>query len=76
VASRTAASPTLALSRLREDPVRLFTDAGLTPDDWQAKLADGVLIDVTATAREAGIRYPVAMTRAAGEEVDTCWPTG
>src|SRR3954467_15813380 len=28
-------------------------------------LADGVLIDVTATAREAGIRWPVALTRAA-----------
>jgi hypothetical protein len=29
-------------------------------------LRDGVLIDVSATAREAGIRYPVALTRA-------CW---
>ena len=28
-------------------------------------LADGVLIDVTETAREAGFRYPVAMTSAA-----------
>jgi hypothetical protein len=27
-------------------------------------LADGVLIDVSAVAREAGIRYPVALTRA------------
>jgi hypothetical protein len=28
-------------------------------------LADGVLIDVSATAREAGFRYPVALTAAA-----------
>jgi hypothetical protein len=28
-------------------------------------LRDGVLIDVSATAREAGIRYPVALTAAA-----------
>ncbi len=26
-------------------------------------IADGVLIDVTATAKEAGIRYPTAVTR-------------
>src|SRR5262249_50483223 len=30
-------------------------------------LADGVLIDVSQTTREAGIRYPVALTRAAWE---------
>src|SRR5437763_804679 len=30
-------------------------------------IADGVLIDVSATAKEAGIRYPVALTRAAWE---------
>jgi hypothetical protein len=29
-----------------------------------AALADGVLIDVSDTARDAGIRYPVAVTRA------------
>jgi hypothetical protein len=28
-------------------------------------LRDGVLIDVTATAREAGLRWPVALTAAA-----------
>ncbi len=28
-------------------------------------VADGVLIDVTATAREAGIKFPVALTAAA-----------
>jgi hypothetical protein len=27
-------------------------------------IADGVLVDVTATAREAGIRYPTAVTEA------------
>jgi hypothetical protein len=30
-------------------------------------LRDGMLIDVSQTAREAGIRYPVALTRAAWE---------
>jgi hypothetical protein len=30
-------------------------------------LRDGVLIDVSATAREAGIRWPVALTRAVWE---------
>lgn len=30
-------------------------------------IADGVLVDVTPTAREAGIRWPVALTRAAWE---------
>jgi hypothetical protein len=30
-------------------------------------LRDGVLIDVSATAREAGIRFPVALTRAVWE---------
>src|SRR5947199_346622 len=30
-------------------------------------IADGMLVDVTATAREAGILYPVALTRAAWE---------
>jgi hypothetical protein len=29
-----------------------------------AAIRDGVLIDVSAVAREAGIRYPVALTRA------------
>jgi len=27
-------------------------------------IEDGVLVDVSATAREAGLRYPVALTRA------------
>jgi hypothetical protein len=30
-------------------------------------IADGLLIDVSATAREAGIRYPVALTQAVWE---------
>jgi hypothetical protein len=29
-------------------------------------IEDGVLIDATATAREAGIRYPVALTATQG----------
>jgi hypothetical protein len=39
------------------DPIHRYTRA-------QA-IADGVLVDVTETARQAGIRYPVALTRAA-----------
>jgi hypothetical protein len=31
-------------------------------------LEDGVLVDVTETAREAGIKYPVALTRAVFEK--------
>ena len=31
-------------------------------------IEDGVLVDVTDTAREAGFRFPVAMTRAAWED--------
>src|SRR3954451_3983219 len=44
-----------------------------SPDDFIHRytradaLRDGVLIDVSATAREAGIRWPVALTRAAWE---------
>jgi hypothetical protein len=34
-------------------------------------LADGVLVDVTETAREAGFVIPVALTRAAW---DRAWP--
>jgi hypothetical protein len=30
-------------------------------------LRDGVLVDVSATAREAGLQYPVALTRAVWE---------
>lgn len=30
-------------------------------------IADGALVDVSTTAREAGIRFPVAITRAAWE---------
>ncbi len=32
-------------------------------------LADGVLIDVTPTAREAGFRYPVAVTQAVWHQI-------
>jgi hypothetical protein len=37
-------------------------------------IRDGVLIDVTAVAREAGIRFPVALTRAAWERCVTVPP--
>lgn len=37
-------------------------------------IEDGVLVDVTTTAREAGIRFPVALTRAAWERCVTVPP--
>jgi hypothetical protein len=37
-------------------------------------LADGAMVDVTSTAKEAGIRYPVALTRAAWEKCVTVPP--
>jgi hypothetical protein len=52
-----------------------------TPDDLihrytrKQAIEDGVLVDVTLTAREAGFRFPVALTRAAWERCITI-PTG
>src|SRR3954462_5368299 len=46
----------------------MFEDADLIHRYSRADaLRDGVLIDVTPTAREAGIRWPVALTRAVWE---------
>jgi hypothetical protein len=46
----------------------MFEDADLIHRYTRAEaLADGVLIDVTATARQAGFKYPVALTAAAWE---------
>jgi hypothetical protein len=43
----------------------LFDDADLIHPYTRAQaIADGVLIDVSATARDAGIHFPVALTRA------------
>ena len=44
----------------------MFEEADLIHSYTRADaLRDGVLIDVSAVAREAGIRYPAALTRAA-----------
>ena len=44
----------------------MFEDADLIHRYSRAEaIRDGTLVDVTATAREAGIRYPTALTRAA-----------
>lgn len=44
----------------------LFTDADLIHSYTRAQaLADGALVDVTDVAREFGVLFPVAMTRAA-----------
>ncbi len=46
----------------------MFDDADLIHRYTRADaIRDGVLIDVSAVAREAGIRYPVALTRAVWE---------
>lgn len=44
----------------------LFSDADVISSYSRHRaIEDGVLVDVTPTAREVGFRYPVAMTRAA-----------
>jgi len=48
----------------------LFDDADLVcAYSRREALEDGVLVDVTATAREAGFRYPVAVTRTVWERI-------
>lgn len=48
----------------------MFTDCEVISSYSRADaIADGVLVDVTETAREAGIKYPTAITRAAWETV-------
>jgi hypothetical protein len=53
----------------------MFEEADLIYRYTRAQaVADGVLIDVSAVAREAGITYPVALTRAAWERCVTVPP--
>lgn len=43
----------------------MFTDADVIHSYTRADaLADGTLVDATATAKEAGIKFPVALTQA------------
>ena len=50
----------------------LFDDADLVFSySRRQALEDGVLVDVSETAREAGFRYPVALTRAVWDGVVT-----
>ena len=47
----------------------LFTEADVVHVNTRAQaIADGVLVDVTDTAKEAGFAYPVALTRAVWTE--------
>ena len=47
----------------------MFTAADIISSYTRADaLADGQLIDVTQTAKEAGFRLPVALTRPAGAD--------
>jgi len=50
-----------------ESMKEIFGEAISTYTRAQA-IEDGVLVDVTEAAREAGFRFPVAMTRAAWED--------
>src|SRR5579885_537438 len=50
-----------------EDPADVFGEVIYSYTRAQA-LADGVLVDVTAAAREVGFKVPVAMTIAAWKE--------
>src|ERR1700751_1932366 len=60
------ASPPGVLPQPRGPP--MFDESDLIHSYTRAQaLADGVLIDASDTAREAGIRYPVALTAAAWE---------
>ena len=53
----------------------MFEDSDLIHSYTRAEaLRDGVLVDVSPTAREAGIRYPVALTRAVWERCVTVPP--
>ncbi len=48
----------------------LFDDADLVFSySRREALEDGVLVDVTKTAHEAGFRYPVAVTRTVWEQI-------
>jgi hypothetical protein len=51
----------------QEKPSSLFGEVIYAYTRAQA-IADGVLVDVSQTAREAGFRWPVAMTRTAWED--------
>lgn len=49
-------------------PQTLFADAPVISSYSRAQaIEDGVLVDVSATAKEAGFRYPVAVTRTVWE---------
>jgi hypothetical protein len=53
----------------------MFEDAELIHRYTRAQaIADGVLIDVSETAREAGFKFPVALTAAAWERCVTVPP--
>jgi len=47
-----------------------WTDADIISSYTRAQaIADGVLVDVTTTAKEAGIRFPVAITQGLWEKI-------
>lgn len=57
-----------------DDKKNLFADSEvLFAYSRKQALEDGVLVDVSEVAREAGFRYPVAVTRALWEDIE-CIP--
>lgn len=57
---------TIAFDKLKQDT--LFGDNVIHSYTRADAIDDGVLVDVTETAKEAGFLWPVAMTRAAWED--------
>lgn len=57
---------TIAVEKLKQDT--LFGDDVIHSYTRAEAIADGVLVDVTETAKEAGFVWPVAITRAAWED--------
>ena len=63
---------TQSLSATEAKPAEQKTEDQADPNDWPVIFAytraqaieDGVLVDVSDTAKEAGFRYPVALTHA------------
>jgi hypothetical protein len=57
---------TIAIEKLKQDT--LFGDDVIHIYTRAEAIADGVLVDVTETAKEAGFVWPVAITRATWED--------
>jgi hypothetical protein len=52
----------------RKDPAHEFFGEVISGYSREQAIEDGILVDVTETVKEAGIKYPVALTRAVFEK--------